>query len=103
MNRYVLPTGLSDIAVGCHDIRYLGKLMQCVYVCIRQMETPVAKTKYGKRTFAYNAFRLWSALPCDIRTKVSVDSFKKSIKTLLFDGTYDLKKRAYISIKCELS
>ena len=59
------------------------------------LETPVAKTKYGKRTFAYNASRLWNALPCDIRTEVSVDNFKKRIKTLLFDGTYDLKKRAY--------
>ena len=59
------------------------------------LETPGAKTKYGKRTFAYNASRLWNALPCDIRTDASVDSFKKRIKTLLFDGTSDLKKRAY--------
>lgn len=39
--------------------------------------------------------RLWKALQYDIRAEASVDSLKETIKTLLFDGTYYLKKCAY--------
>ena len=33
------------------------------------LETPTFKTKFGKRTFAYNGPRLWNALPVGIRTE----------------------------------
>ena len=53
------------------------------------------KTKYGKRTFSYVGPKLWNALPLQIRLEENIDSFKKQVKTLLFDGTEQLKKRAF--------
>ena len=58
------------------------------------LETKAAKTKYGKRTFDYAAPRLWNALPLEVRTEEDIDKFKRQIKTLLFDGTEELKQRA---------
>ena len=59
------------------------------------LETPNFKTKYGKRVFEYNGSRLWNALPYKMRVEENIDCFKKCLKTLLFDGTEDLKKRAF--------
>ena len=59
------------------------------------LQTPVFKTAYGKRVFAYHGTRLWNALPTNVRAEDDVEKFKKSIKTLLFEGSSDLKKKAY--------
>ena len=59
------------------------------------LETPTFKTKYGKRLFAYNGPRLWNALPVALRSEEDTEKFKKSLKTLLFDGHDELKKRVY--------
>ena len=45
--------------------------------------------------FAYNASRLWNALPGRIRAADTVEKFKKDVKTLLFDGHGELKRRAF--------
>ena len=58
------------------------------------LRTPVFKTAYGKRVFAYLGTRLWDALPTNLRAEDDVEKFKKSIKTLLFEGSVDLKKKA---------
>ena len=60
------------------------------------LETAKAKTKYGRRRFDYAAPRLWNALPLNVRTEENIESFKRQIKTILFDGTEDLKNRASI-------
>ena len=60
------------------------------------LETAKAKTKYGRRRFDYAAPRLWNALPLNVRTEENIESFKRQIKTILFDGTEDLKKKASI-------
>ena len=59
------------------------------------LETPVFKTAYGKRIFEYNASRLRNALPVSIRGEEDTETFKKHIKTILFDGCDELKKKAY--------
>ena len=59
------------------------------------LNTPNFNTKYGKRLFEYNGSRLWNALPCEVRMDEDISSFKKKVKTLLFDGCADLKKRAF--------
>ena len=59
------------------------------------LHTPTFKTKYGKRIFEYNGSRLWNALPYKMRVEEDIGSFKKDLKTLLFDGTMNLKKRAF--------
>ena len=59
------------------------------------LNTPNFKTKYGKRIFEFNGSRLWNALPCKMRMEEDVGTFKKDLKTLLFDGTDNLKKHAF--------
>ena len=65
----------------------------CEYLLM--LETPVFKSKYGQRLFAYNGPRLWNALPVEMRMEEDIDQYKKSLKTLLFNGNDDLKKRAF--------
>ena len=59
------------------------------------LNTPTCKTKFGTRTFEYAGPRLWNSLPLDIRIIESTDMFKKMLKTLLFDGAADIKRRAF--------
>ena len=59
------------------------------------LQTPHFKTNFGKRIFEHNASRLWNALPRNIRSEDEIGSFKTQIKTLLFNGCHELKKKAY--------
>ena len=59
------------------------------------LATKRVNTKYGKRTFDYLAPKLWNALPLHVRTEENIDIFKKQVKTILFDGCEDFKKRAF--------
>ena len=59
------------------------------------LHTPTFKTVYGKRIFAYNGSRLWNALPVDVRAEESIEKFKRSIKTILFEGNDELKRKAF--------
>ena len=52
-----------------------------------KLKTNFYKSKYGRRTFKYNAPRLWNALPLHIRTEEKLETFKKLVKTLLFMDT----------------
>ena len=60
------------------------------------LETPNFKTEYGKRVFAFNGSRLWNALPAAVRCEEDVEKFKKMIKTVLFVGTDELKRKAFM-------
>ena len=60
------------------------------------LETKRVKTKYGRRTFSFVGPKLWNALPLHIRMEENIDRFKTQVKTLLFDGTEDFKKRAFM-------
>ena len=99
------------------ESRILFKLLLIVYKCIHgrcsrnlqvqykmhscrpedylMLATKRVNTKYGKRTFDYLAPKLWNALPLCVRTEENIDLFKKQVKTLLFDGCEDFKKRAF--------
>ena len=59
------------------------------------LETKHVNSKHGQRTFDYVGPRLWNALPVHIRSEEDVGKFKGLLKTLLFDGTEDLKKHAF--------
>ena len=59
------------------------------------LKTNFCKTKYGKRTFQYNAPRLWNALPLHIRTEEKLETFKRMVKTLLFTDTEGFKAKAF--------
>ena len=57
--------------------------------------TPQFKTMYGKRLFEYNGSRLWNALPPKVRKEEDTEQYKKKIKTILFEGCCDLKRKAF--------
>ena len=59
------------------------------------LDTPNYKTKYGKRIFDYNGSRLWNVLPLDLRKEEDIKKFKKMLKTLLFEGNEELKRKAF--------
>ena len=59
------------------------------------LQTPIFKTAYGKRVFAYNGSRLWNALPVGVRVEEDIEKFKVKVKTILFDGCTELKKKAF--------
>ena len=58
-------------------------------------DTPVALTKYGKRTFSFAAPRLWNVLPYKLRYEEDTVIFKKQLKTLLFTDSDNLKQTAF--------
>ena len=60
-----------------------------------KLKTNFYKSKYGRRTFKYNAPRLWNALPLHIRTEEKLETFKKLVKTLLFMDTEGFKAKAF--------
>ena len=59
------------------------------------LDTPNFKTAYGKRVFAYNASRLWNALPVDVRAEEDTEKFKKKLKTVLFERHDELWWKAF--------
>lgn len=54
-----------------------------------QLAIPKTKTKYGDRTFAHAAPRLWNSVPLHIRNYPKVETFKKYLKTHLFHIAFD--------------
>ena len=59
------------------------------------LNTPNFKTKYGKRIFEYNGTRLWNALTPEMRKEENIKKYKTMLKTLLYDGDTELKRRAF--------
>ena len=53
------------------------------------LSIPRTKLKtFGDRSFAAYAPKVWNALPGDLRKEMSVDSFKRQLKTYLFNQSY---------------
>ena len=114
-------TSMSRVLRDLHwlrvESRIIFKILLLVYKCVNgqcsenleikykthncrpeeylMLEVKYAKTKYGRRTFDFVGPRLWNALPLDVRKEQKLDIFKNRVKTLLFDGTEELKARAW--------
>ena len=52
------------------------------------MKQPRSRTAAGDRAFVTAAPRLWNCLPADIRCITTISSFKKHLKTYLFNEGY---------------
>lgn len=50
----------------------------------------------GRRTFAYIAPRYWNALPLHVRSSRSIDVFKRSTKSILFQNFETLQNAAFM-------
>ena len=57
------------------------------------------KTCLGNRAFTFYAPRIWNALPLQIRSSASVETFKKSLKTFLFTDFEEYKQQVNRIIK----
>ena len=114
-------TSISRVLLDLHwlrvESRIIFKILLLVYKCVNgqcsenleikykthscgpeeylMLEVKYAKTKYGHRTFDFVGPRLWNALPLDVRKEQKLDIFKNRVKTLLLDGTEELKARAW--------
>ena len=59
------------------------------------LQTPNFNTVYGTRLFEYNGSRLWNSLPVTVRAEEDIEKFKRTLKTILFDGNMNLKQKAF--------
>ena len=53
------------------------------------LSEPKTFSHFGDRSFHKSAPKLWNELPKDIRTISSLDSFKSSLKTYLFNLAFE--------------
>ena len=57
----------------------------------RQLIVPRVRTvRYGERSFAFAAPRLWNGLEHHVHDSTTIHIFKKSLKTILFKRAYDV-------------
>ena len=54
------------------------------------LTTPRTLSSYGDRAFYAAAPKLWNTLPLELRSCTSIDTFKKSLKTYLFEIVHDI-------------
>ena len=59
---------------------------------LRESDFPLAipqpRTNYCKRSLSYSGVVLWNGLPLDIRQSLSLDVFKRKLKSYDFDGRF---------------
>ena len=77
---------------NCTSPAFLCSLLEISDPEIKKLECTYYHTKLGRRAFRYTAPRLWNKLPLNMRIEESIDTFKRNLKTLLFDHTGDILK-----------
>jgi hypothetical protein len=78
------------------NLKIKYKMYNCRQQDYLQLQTKSVNTKHGKRTFDYVGPRLWNSLPPHMRMEDDIEAYKKQLKTLLFEGTDEMKKRAFM-------
>jgi hypothetical protein len=68
----------------CELIRYRSTARDLRSINDVLLDVPKSKSCIGSRAFAFSAPKLWNSLPYDIRTSVSLVTFKSKLKTYLF-------------------
>ena len=81
----IAPPSLSDLI---NVLSFDEFLLELIYL----------DSQYGRRSFSYAAPRHWNALPYEIRSSTSLNSFKKQTKHLLFNNFNDYKKKVFVYI-----
>ncbi len=74
------PIYLKRLLVPHTNSRFTLRSCDCSLLVI-----PRVKSKWGARSFSHMAPRLWNHIPLHIRLSNSIVSFKKSLKTYLFN------------------
>ena len=60
---------------------------------VNRLYEPRTNTKYGERAFNYCAPRLYNKVPLEIRNLPNIVTFKKKLKTFLFEKCYDFEEK----------
>lgn len=50
------------------------------------LDIPKCRTSFAQRSFGYRAIKLWNSLPNNVRESTSLNTFKQSLKTWLFNA-----------------
>ena len=82
LNDSAAPKYLSDLVTPYIPARSLRSST------LNQVVQQPAKTRWGDRSFSVASARIWNNLPLSIRSSKSIKSFKKNLKTHLFQSTY---------------
>ena len=64
------------------------------------LTTPRTLSSYGDRAFYAAAPKLWNTLPLELRSCTSIDNFKKSLKTYLFEIAHDITNLVVLLCTC---
>ena len=72
-----LASQLQYKIVTDHDLRHYDSLL---------LEEPRSRSKMGYRSFSICAPKLWNKIPFSIRSSLSINIFKKQLKTYLFSN-----------------
>ena len=76
------PKYISDLLT----LKRSSRILRSNYQDSLKLETPTFKTKnYGGKAFSVCAPRLWNDLPRDLRNSPSLETFKRGLKTYLFN------------------
>ena len=84
----ILLTVYKRFYCTCPDFLY--SLLEISDSETKSLECTYYNTKHGRRAFRYTAPRLWNKLPLKMRKVESLDTFKKKLKTHLFDHTREI-------------
>ena len=77
---------------NCTCPGFLCSLLEISDSETKSLECTYYNTKHGRRAFRFTAPRLWNKLPLKMRNEESINTFKKNLKTYLFDHTGEILK-----------
>jgi len=80
------PLYMSDMLTACADVSSLARLRASSsgdYIVLR------TKLKFGERAFAIAPPQIWNKLPCALKATKYTATFKRSLKTFLFNSAYN--------------
>ena len=52
------------------------------------LDEPDIRLEYGRRAFSYSGPKIWNLLPAELKSDISLNSFKSGLKTMLFKQAF---------------
>jgi len=79
------PSYLADSVTLTASVSSCGRLSSA---SSSRYEQPRMRLKYGQRCFSYAAPAAWNTLPPSLQQLTNTDSFKRQLKTVLFERAF---------------
>jgi len=80
------PIYMSDMLTACADVPSLARLRA---LSSGDYVVPRTRLKFGEGAFAVAAPQIWNKLPCELKATKCTATFKRSLKTFLFNSAYN--------------